>query len=305
MKRAQVTNIAASVRTRLLSLSKKTGEDYQFVLQRYTAERFLYRLGESRHRQHFVLKGAMLFALWGGPAYRSTRDLDFAGYGSTEIEDVLRTMRDICLAPVVEDGVVFDSETLSAEPIRDDAEYHGLRIKFRAHLGEARIQMQIDVGFGDAIEPAPVESTYPTLLDDPAPQIRAYPRESVVAEKLHALVILGERNSRYKDFFDLYSLAEQVRFGGGSLARSVAATFQRRRTEIGTDTPTALTPRFYSDEHRSAQWRAFLSRSVLSGAPMDFAEVGDTLRAFLRPVWDSLGRGEPLAGSWTPAGWNR
>lgn len=305
MKRGQITNVAASVRTRLLSLSKKTGEDFQYVLQRYTAERFLYRLGESGHRRRFVLKGAMLFALWGGPAYRSTRDLDFAGYGSTEIDQVLRTMRDICAGPVAEDGVVFDPETLSAEPIRDDAEYQGLRIKFQAHLGEARTQMQVDVGFGDAIEPAPLESIYPTLLDAPAPHIRAYPRDSVVAEKLHALVILGERNSRYKDFFDLYSVSQQFRFDGRSLARSVAATFERRRTAISMDSPVALTPRYYSDESRSTQWRAFLNRSVLSGAPTDFATIGDSLQAFLRPVWDALARKEPWAGTWTPDGWSR
>ncbi len=172
----------------------------QFGLQRYAIERFLYRLGASAHRNRFVLKGATLFALWGSSLYRPTRDLDFTGYGSAEEENVLAALRDICQASSTGDELVFDPDTLSAEPIRDDSEYHGLRIRLTANLGESPIPIQIDIGFGNAIEPPPQDAEYPTLLDDPPPHIRTYPPEAVIAEKLHAMVVLGERNSSLQGF---------------------------------------------------------------------------------------------------------
>ena len=274
-------NKAESIRQRLRNLLRERGEDVQFGLQRYATERFLYRLGASAHRERFVLKGAALFALWGGSLYRPTRDLDFTGYGSAEEESVLVALRDICLQPSATDELVFDPNTLSAEPIRDDSEYHGLRIRLAATLGTSRIPIQIDIGFGNAIEPSPQDSEYPTLLDDPAPSIRAYPPEAVVAEKLHAMVVLGERNSRYKDFYDLHVLAQQFRFDGERLARAIAATFERRLTQIDAALPTALTPRFFADEARAAQWRAYLTRNNLPGAPANLGDIGETLMGFL------------------------
>jgi predicted nucleotidyltransferase component of viral defense system len=301
MRRRLPTNVAASVRNRLQSQAKKTGEDFQFLLQRYASERFLYRLGRSAHRSRYVLKGAMLFALWGGSLYRPTRDIDFTGYGSSDPEDVLAALRDVCGFSVEDDSVFFDPKTLTAEPIRDDSEYHGLRIKFQGRLENARIPMQIDVGFGNAIEPHAVDTDYPTLLDMPAPRISAYPQEAVVAEKLHSMVVLGERNSRYKDFYDLHALARQFKFEGGLLARAIAATFDRRRTAITAALPAVLTPRFYADDIRARQWRAYLNRNELPGAPSDFVMVGELLRTFLGPIWGALVEERPFADSW-PAG---
>ena len=237
-------NLAASVRDRLLNRSRQTGEDFQFLLHRYAAERFLHRLGESDYRDRYVLKGAMLFPLWGGSIYRATRDLDFTGYGSSAVGDVLAIMRDVCAVRVAEDGLVFDSGSLSAEAIRDDAEYDGLRMRLQARLGVARIPLQIDIGFGNAIEPPAAEVDYPTLLDMSAPRLRAYPQEAVIAEKLHATVVLGERNSRYKDFYDLYVLAQQFPFEGERLTDAITATFKRRRTPIEDNLPAALNARF-------------------------------------------------------------
>jgi len=295
-------NVAASVRARLLDRSRVTREDFQFLLQRYAAERFLYRLGESAHRDRYILKGAMLFALWGGSIYRPTRDLDFTGYGSSETADVLATLREVCTVPVDDDGIVFDAGTLTAEPIRDDAEYNGLRIRFQATLGGALIPMQIDIGFGNAIEPPAIEAEYPTLFEAPAPRIRAYPHEAVVAEKFHAMVALGERNSRYKDFYDLHVLARQFPFEGERLARAVAATFERRRTPIDAALPVALAPRFYADRGRAAQWRAYLTRNRLPGATADFAAAGELLQTFLGPIWSALGAGRSFSDAWPPAG---
>lgn len=299
---SQLRNVAASVHARLLIRARERGEDFQFVLHRYAAERFLYRLGKSGQRESYVLKGAMLFALWGGSLYRPTRDLDLTGYGSSEPADVLGSFREICRCPVDDDGVIFDSSTLASEPIRDGAEYDGLRLRFQATLGNARIPMQIDIGFGNAIVPAASDVEYPTLLDAPAPNIRAYPREAVIAEKLHALVVFGERSTRLKDVYDLHVLANQFSFDGTQLARAIAATFERRRTRIDTAIPAALTPRFFADGARAAQWRAYLTRNGLPGAPADLAAVGELLQAFLGPLWSAPAEDGALAGTWTAGG---
>jgi Nucleotidyl transferase AbiEii toxin, Type IV TA system len=191
---------------------------------------------------------------------------------------------------------------MSVEPIRDDAEYSGFRVKFHATLGAARIPMQIDIGYGNAIEPPASEASYPTLLDMPAPFIRAYPQEGVVAEKLHAMVVLGERNSRYKDFYDLYVLARNFPFDGDRLTRAIAATFDRRQTLIEGALPAALAPRFYGDPQRAARWRAYLGRNALPGARADWTAVGELLRTFLEPPRQALADGITFIGTWTPPG---
>jgi hypothetical protein len=300
MTRRPITNVAASVRDRLLARSRDSGESFQFLLQRYAA--VLYRLGQSPHRDQFVLKGAMLFALWGGSAYRPTRDLDFTGYGNSDAAAAVATFKEICTQSAPDDGLAFDATTLTAASIRDEAEYDGLRLRFQARLGTARIEMQIDIGFGNAIEPAPNDVQYPTLLDAPAPNIRAYPHEAVVAEKLHALVILGERTSRMKDLYDLHTLAAQFPFDGARLNRAIAATFQRRKTEFDPALPAGLTSRFFSDAARAALWRGYLNRNGLPGTPRDFAQVGERIQAFLTPIWTALGTGTEFANTWRPNG---
>lgn len=302
MTERTLRNVAASVHARLLTRSRKSGENFQFLLQRYAAERFLYRLGQSTHREKFVLKGAMLFALWGGSIYRATRDLDFTGYGSSETSVILSAMREVCMVAVEDDGLVFDVKTMSAEQIRDDAEYDGLRVKFQATLGAARIPMQIDIGFGNAIEPPASEVEYPTLLDSDAPHIRAYPHEAVVAEKLHTMVVLGERNSRYKDFYDLHVMAHQFRFDGAKLAGSVKATFERRRSTIDSALPVSFSPGFFEDDARATQWRAYLTKNALPGAPADFSAVGETIRSFLGPVWSSIAENAVFSRTWQTEG---
>jgi type I restriction enzyme S subunit len=290
------------VRDRLLDRSRKTGEDFQFLLQRYAAERFLYRLGESRHRDRYVLKGATLFAIWGSAIYRGTRDLDFTGYGANEVGSVLGAMQDVCAVAVADDGITFDTKNLSARPIREQAEYDGLRVQFQARLGAARIPMQVDIGFGNAIEPPPTEADYPSLLDLPLPRIRAYPQEAVIAEKLHAMVVLGERNSRYKDFYDLYVFARQFSFDGERLTTAIAATFDRRRTTIELPLPAAVAPRYYAEGERAAFWRAYLGRNSLPGAPADWVAVGELLRQFLSSPYRAIADGRAFSDTWLPGG---
>jgi len=295
-------NLAESIRHRLRNRFKESGEDISFGLQRYASERFLYRLGESSHRDRFILKGAALYAIWGSSVYRPTRDLDFTGYGSSEISDIIDVFRDLCAMPGAGDGLSFDRDSVSAEPIHDEAEYHGLRVRFRARLGESKILMQVDIGFGNAVEPVPVEIRYITLLDHPAPRIRAYPLEAVIAEKLHAMVVLGERNSRFKDFYDLYVFARQFSFKGEALSRAIAATFNRRGTTIDDALPAALSPRFFSDAARAEQWRAYLSRNSLPGAPADFIAVGELVQAFLVSLWRAPGDSRKFSDFWPPLG---
>ena len=297
-----IINRPESIRQRLRDRMRAKGEDAQFGLQRYAIERFLFRLGRSRHRDRFILKGAALFAIWGGTAYRATRDLDFTKYGSFAKVDVLADIRDICEAPIDGEEMVFIPESLKAEDIREESEYQGLRIHLQAILGESEIPIQIDIGFANAIEPPPTEEEYPTLLGDPAPRIRSYPLEAVVAEKFHAMVVLGERNSRYKDFYDLYVISGQFSFHGDRLGRAIQATFARRRTSIGLEIPSPLQPRFFSEESRNEQWRAYLHRASLPNAPTDFALVGEQIRKFIGPVWNTLVQGSEINGTWEPGG---
>jgi hypothetical protein len=292
---------AESIRQRLRNELRARGEDVTLGLQRYAVERFLYRLGQSQHRQRFVLKGATLFAIW-GTTYRPTRDIDFTGYGSAEQADVIRDFRQICDTPDAVDQLVFDTANITAEPIRDSSEYDGLRIKIRARLGSSEIPVQIDVGFGNAIVPGPEETEYRTILGDPPPRILAYPRESVVAEKLNAMVTLGERNSRYKDFYDMHAMANAFQFDKDTLARAVRATFERRSTPIDAALPLPLTAPFYASADRITQWRAYVTRNGLSGAPTDFQQIGDLLTRFLQPVWESLGAEAERASDWSPGG---
>jgi hypothetical protein len=292
---------AESIRHRLRKELRARGEDVTLGLQRYAVERFLYRLGRSRHRARFVLKGATLFAIW-GTAYRPTRDVDFTGYGNPDSQDVIEAFREIFNTPDDVDQLIFDSDAITADPIRDGSEYDGLRIKVRARLGESDIPLQVDIGFGNAIVPGPEEKEYRTILGDPPPRILAYPPESVVAEKMHAMVILGERNSRYKDFYDLHAIARGFPFERSTLVRAARATFERRATPITAGTPAALTGPFYSSESRAQQWRAYVNSNRLDAVPADFVLIGDVVISFLRPIWEDLGSGRTPAGDWPPGG---
>ncbi len=299
-KGKQPTNVAASVRARLQNLSRQRGAEFQLVLSDFAIERLLYRLGVSRHADDFVLKGAMLFKLWTRDVHRATWDLDLLGRGANRIPEVVAVIRDLC-SIAVEDGIVFDTVSISGEEIRAEEEYVGVRVRLNAHLAGARIPMQIDVGFGDAITPAALRQTYPTLLDHPSPTILAYPREAVVAEKLEALISLGVTNSRMKDFYDLHVLASSFGFEGPVLARSVRATFERRGTPFPDAEPLVLTGEFRGAPARQTLWRALLRRARLA-APPDTAELADGLMRFLAPVLATAARGEPFVATWPPGG---
>ncbi len=306
MTREPRKNTAASIRARLLSLAQSKAEDYQRVLGRYAIERFLYRLGLSPYRDKFALKGATLFTLWTGHTHRPTKDLDLLGRGSSSaIGEVETTIRVICEVKD-EDGIVFDSESVEGTRIKDDDEYDGVRIKLQAELAGARIPVQIDIGFGDAVYPEPELASFPVLLPMEAPLIRAYPREAAIAEKFQAMVVLDIRNSRMKDFYDVWLMANTWTFDMASLRNAILASFERRGSTIPTGVPFALTEDFLNDPQKRQQWSAFLNRLDPGDKAPSLEEVGAILRTFLLPCisGDSLTHHE--IRSWTPnQRWNR
>jgi predicted nucleotidyltransferase component of viral defense system len=295
-------NIAASVRRRLLNRARERGTDYNLVLLRYLNERLLYRLSQSSHRDAFILKGAMAFDLWIGTEHRPTRDIDLLGHGSNEPESMEGTFREILSTRVEPDGVEFDLDSIETQRMAVGEPYPGIRVRVDADLGGARIKLHIDVGFGDAVSPSPRLASFPTLLDFPAPEIRAYPPETIVAEKFEAMVDLGIANTRLKDFYDVWLLADTILFDGQALSTAVRTTFTRRGTRTPMEVPLALSDAFAMDTAKLQQWEAFVKRSGLEEVP-PLASVIEALRAFLVPLISSgdadLGRWDPEAWAWS------
>jgi len=302
VRRKRPRNVAASVRQRLLVRTRDQGEDYQLLLTRFALERFLYRLGISRHRERFILKGAMLFPLWGGHPYRPTRDLDLHGNGASDIPHLEEVFREICLIHAEDDGLEFRPGTVHGGGIREDQEYEGVRIQLESRLEGARVFLQIDIGFGDAVVPDPEEARYPTLLDFPAPRIRVYPRDAVIAEKYQALVMLGIANSRMKDYYDLWILSRSFHFDGEQLSRAIEATFNRRQTAVPSGIPMGLSAEFCDDPGKQTQGRAFLRKGRLTDGELFLGAVGAHIRDFLMPPTNAVSKNEKFDLHWPPSG---
>lgn len=270
---------ARSVQVRLARHAREIGADPNLVLTRYAVERFLYRLSKSPHADRFVLKGALLMLVWLGESLRPTSDADLLGFGELTEETLGQILKDVAAQPVEADAVEFDADSVRVEPIRAEDDYGGWRATVRARVGAARLTVQVDVGIGDAVTPAPEWLDYPGLLDLPQPRLRAYPRETVIAEKLHAIVLFGTRNSRMKDYFDLYALAREGAVDAATLADAIAATFERRATEVPREVPAGLLDSFATEAGAQAQWAAFLARNRLEAPSL--AEVVPEIRELL------------------------
>jgi Nucleotidyl transferase AbiEii toxin, Type IV TA system len=269
-------NRAASIRARLKQHTDTSKQDFNLTLTQYGLERLLYRLSISEHAPNFLLKGALLFQLWYGQPHRPTRDADLLGLCPNDVPALVGVFRSIC-GIAVDDGIVFDLESAAGAPIRKDAGYGGVRIDLQATLDGARLALQIDIGFGDAVTPAAQPVTYPTLLPDvPAPTLRAYPKATVVAEKLHAVTVLGTTNTRMKDFFDLWVPLRDTTLDDAELQRAVEATFARRQTAMPSNRPIGLSDVFAGDATKQLQWRAFLKKNKLR--PVDLGDVVSTIR---------------------------
>lgn len=299
MKRP-LRNIAVSIRQRLLNEAKRRGQSFDYVASLYARERFLARLAESAHRNRLILKGATVIAWWLN-VQRTTRDLDFLGSGNFEPDEAIEVIREI-VAVKAEDGLEFDGANVTAEPIREANEYRGVRVHVQATLDTVRIRLQIDIGVGDVITPSAPTVSLPTILSDSRPpRVKVYPPETIIAEKLHALVKFGIANSRMKDFFDLHVLGRGREFDEELLAKAVRRTFARRKTAL-PDEPFALTADFYSDRQKQTQWRAFLTKGGVE-ATSDFAEVGVLLRTFLLPILKSASTGVAQSRRWRGRRW--
>jgi predicted nucleotidyltransferase component of viral defense system len=294
--------LSQSVRQRLLNLSRVRGEDFQLTLVHFAIERLLYRLGSAQGGERFLLKGAMLFALWSGEAHRPTRDLDLAGRGDPSADGLAAFFRGLCGLAVPDDGLFFAGESVQVAGIREQQEYQGQRVRLLAYLGGARIQLQVDIGFGDAVTPTPEEVDFPTLLDMPAPRLRVYPRETVIAEKLHAITTLGLLNSRMKDFYDLDWMAQSFALVGTPLVEAIRATFARRQTALPTQTPVGLTSQFADDPDKQTQWWAFVRRSGLAGEELALPAVVVRLQLFLMPPLQAASDDGPTPSHWKPGG---
>lgn len=287
---------------RLRNVARAKNTDYQLILRRYAIERLLHRISISPYREQFVLKGAMLFTVWLEDPFRPTQDLDLLGHGDPTTSSIEAVFRAICQTVTDDDGLVFDIEGLNAELIREDQEYGGVRVKTKAFLGKTRIPVQVDIGFGDAITPAAQELEFPSLLSPDGPRLKAYPKETVVAEKLQAVVALGRANSRMKDFYDLLVLSRLFEFEGAALATAIRATFDRRGTVVPTTPPDGLSQEFASDQDKQRQWAAFVRREPLLIAAPNLGETINAIAGFALPLIMAVASGAGFDFIWNDGG---
>ncbi len=297
-------DIAASVKARLLNATRERAEEFERTLLRFANERVLYRLGQSAARDRCILKGAGLLTIWLADPYRSTRDIDLLALGPDNDAAIRELIETIAAIPCPEDGLRLDLASLAIEDIRPDEAYAGKRARFLVYLGSARIRMQIDFGHGDALTTDPEEVDYPTILGDlPAPRVRVYPRAASIAEKFEAMVKLETRNSRMKDFHDVWELSGRFIFDGPGLRDAVAACFERRQTPWPQEVPGVLTPSFYQRVELQDRWNAYLRSSAMRTRPAaPFEEVGERIRRFLLPVRDAIVHDSPFGARWAPGG---
>lgn len=299
------TNIGASVHQRLKNAAEKSARTFNDLAQYYALERWLYRLSCSRYARDFVLKGALMLVAWRAPILRATRDIDLLARMSNDLDKIKEAVATVCRTEVAEDGVFFDAETVTTERIAEDADYEGVRANFRGQLATTRLAMQIDFGFSDVITPGPVEITYPTILDYPAPVLRAYNRETALAEKFEAMVSLGRLNSRMKDFFDVWLLANSSDFRGEDLQAAVTATFQRRGTPLVGE-PQVFSPEFALDPSKQAQWAGFVKRMRPTQAPAEFSQAVAVIRTFMAPLHEAAIKGTNFSAEWKhPGPWRQ
>lgn len=293
----EVTNLPASVHQKLLNKATESSRPFNELLQYFAMERFIYRLSKTRHANKFILKGALMFSVWGSPASRPTKDIDLLGKTSNDIHKIENIMKDACKIKVEPDGMTFDEESVVGEPIAEDADYEGVRVTLQATLGNARVSLQIDIGFGDVVSPRPFKISYPTILDFPAPKLSGYTKETAIAEKLQAMVKLGILNSRMKDFYDIWLMTRMFDFKGEDLVNAIQKTFKNRKTDI-IARPPVFDANFCNDKNKQTQWKAFITKSKLINAPADFCSVVADIEKFLSPVLDAIVAGETLRKRW-------
>jgi predicted nucleotidyltransferase component of viral defense system len=296
-----IADLPASVHQRLLNKAKESSHPFNELLQYFAIERFIYRLSKSPHADQFILKGALMFSACCGPASRPTMDIDLLGKIDNQLDTITTVMKDACLIDVEPDGISFDAETVEAVRITEDAEYEGVRVGVRGSLGKARVSIQIDIGFGDVIVPNAISVSYPAILDFPAPELKGYTMESAIAEKFQAMVKLGVLNSRMKDFYDIWFLSHTFDFKGEILGEAIEKTFGKRNTPVNLKA-ALFDPSFGMDRDKNFQWRGFIRKTKLTGAPETFEEIVAAVKLLLEPLAASIAEGKAFNRIWTAPG---
>ena len=292
-------NLPASVRKRLLNHAKAGKRPFNEFLQYYAMERFLYRLSRSPHASRFILKGALALRAWKLPELRPTMDIDMLGKTNSKESEIIDKIKDILATEVEADGLVFDPNSIQTEAITENADYGGIRIRFRGSMDSARVNMQIDLGFGDIVYPHPEEADFPTMLESPAPRLLCYSRESVISEKFEAMIKLNVLNSRMKDFHDIRLLSQRFDFDGADLAKALQLTFEQRKTKLPSEIE-AFTDSFI--EAKQTQWKAFRNRLLQNDTPESFREVVADVERFIAPPVFAIAGGEPFLSLWKAPG---
>ena len=295
-----IKNMAASVRERLLQQARKDKRPFNELLQYAAMDRFLYRWSKSKSANHFVLKGALMLRVWNISEQRATRDIDMLAKNvSNELESIAAIITEVMAVDIESDGFVFSPETIAVTRITEDADYEGVRVKFIGNLDSAKVSMQIDIGFGDIVYPPPAKSKLPAMLDFPPGEMLCYSRESAIAEKLQAVVYLGDANSRMKDFYDIYFLSRASDFISSDLATAIRLTFENRETEI----PVVINS--FSKEFivsKQVQWQAFRKKLDQEYIPELFEEVIMSIEKFVMPVINIVLTNDGTEYTWTAPG---
>lgn len=293
---------SASVLAKLKNFRNETKGDFNQILSRYVGLRFLARIAESKYTNDFLVKGATLFLIWGGDAYRPTRDIDLLGFNASDPEALASIMKEICSVDIGDDGIDFDPDSVQAAEIREGTDYGGIRCTIQAKIGSAKEQVQIDIGFGDAVNPEPEMVELPRILEEASVhQMKAYKFETAIAEKFQAMVELGLANSRMKDFYDIHYISQHNEFKGQILRKALSETFKRRRTKFPTDTPLPFSEEFWSDKQVTTRWSAFLRKNDLEYLPLQ--DICQSLIDFLMPICLAEAKGEDFKMSWDKSEW--
>ena len=303
MSQKNIKNIAVSTRQKLLNKARKDQRPFAELLQYYAMERFLYRLSQSNYKNKFILKGALALLAWNAPSVRPTKDIDLLGEFDNDVEVITQVISEICKQNVdPDDGLIFDTEEITGIRIKEDADYQGVRVRFLSYLDTAKVTMQIDIGFGDSVYPKAEISTYPTVLDLPAPKLLSYSKETTIAEKFEAMVKLGELNSRMKDFYDIWLLSRQFKFDGLTLQKAILGTFSQRETKL-PDEIEAFTDSF--SKAKDVQWKAFRNNINNDTIPLNLEIVTHQIKSFIQPIIQNINNGSDYDINWIPeSGWN-
>jgi hypothetical protein len=296
----QIKNMPASVHERLLNVAKQDRRSFNELLQYFAMDRFLYRWSKSQHAKRIVLKGALMLRVWEANEFRSTKDIDMlANYTSNNLDAMMQVVKDVTTVDVEPDGLNFQPATVTAERITEDADYEGVRIRFKGNLGNAVVNMQIDIGFGDIVYPGPIDKELPSMLEFPKAHLLCYSMESAIAEKFQAMVYLGDANSRMKDFFDIYTLSRQFDFDGITLAEAIQLTFRNRATEIPSEVDSFRREFITMKE---SQWKAFRAKLGHGEMPESFDAIIKQISEFLLPVCKTTSPNNLIPEIWNAPG---